>query len=167
MIIPMPQRRPGFTLVEVLIYAALVGMVMVSVVLLASTAFTVRSRVRSALILEENIRFASGRIVSLVTGASGMTFPTIGTTSSTLVMTMTSPSQSPTTISLSNGTIMLAQGSSTALALTSSEVAISNLSINRVSSTAPFVRILISGGLRNPPPQSPTLTVTTTAAVRR
>lgn len=162
------QRRPGLTLIEVLIYTAFVGMIMVSMALLASTAFTVRGKLRDALVLEQNIRSSLNRISFLVSEASGITTPPLGSASGILVLTMPTGAQSPTTITTTSGTIMLTQGATgTAQALTSNEVSISTLTLTRVSSTNPVVRIVVTGGMRNAASTYETLTVTTTASVRR
>lgn len=157
----------GLTLIEVLLYAVLVGMTMTALVLLATTAFKVRSEIRAQIILDDEMRFASGRILSAVHEATGITAPAIGVTSSTLTLSMASSTQDPTTITLSGGIITLAQGTGTAVALTSSELNVSTLSFSRVSSTVAMVRLVMTGALRNATSEYGSLTVTTTAAVRR
>ncbi len=164
----MLLRRPGFTLIETLIYTAFVGMIMTTMVLLASTAFTVRSKLRASIVLEQNVRFAVTRITTVISEASGITTPALGTSSSTLVLTTSATSTNPTTIRNTGGIITITQGATgTALTLNSNEVSFSNLSFTRVSSTAAMVRIVASGGLRNAAASYATITVTTTAAVRR
>ena len=164
----MLLRRPGFTLIETLIYTAFDGMIMTTMVLLASTAFTVRSKLRASIVLEQNVRFAVTRITTVISEASGITTPALGTSSSTLVLTTSATSTNPTTIRNTGGIITITQGATgTALTLNSNEVSFSNLSFTRVSSTAAMVRIVASGGLRNAAASYATITVTTTAAVRR
>ncbi|MCR4256756.1 MAG: hypothetical protein NUW08_03560 [Candidatus Uhrbacteria bacterium] len=162
------QRRPGFTLVETLIYTAFVGTIMVSMTLLAYSTFTIRSRVRASIILQENIRFAVGRTTHLVNEAEEISSPGFGITDGTLVLVTNATSTNPTTFTTVDGTVFVTQGvAGTPEALTSEEVFISNLSFTRVSSTSDMIRMVASGGLRNAAPSYPTITVTTTAAVRR
>lgn len=163
----MRSHRPGFTLVETLLYTAFVGMIMTSMTLLAYTTFSVRGKLRTALILEQNMRFAVGRVTTLVNEASGITSPTLGATSGTLILATTATSTNPTTITSVGGIIYLTQGATgTVEALTSNEISISSFSFTRVSSTSPMVRFVLSGGLRNASTSYGALTVTTTAAVR-
>lgn len=164
----MRTHQRGFSLLEVLIYTAFIGTIMVSMTLVANAAFTMRSKLRAALILEQNLRFAVGRVTALVTEASGMTTPALGATSGTLVLVMTTTSTNPTTVTNIDGIVYVTQGATgTAQALTSNEVSMTTLSFTRVSSTSAVVRIVASGGPRNAASSYGTLTVTTTAAVRR
>jgi len=161
------RRCPGFTLIETLLYIAFVGMILTSVVLLATTALTVRSKVRASVILEENIRFATSRIRGLVTEATGITTPAVSMTGATLVLTMASSTLNPTTITLTNGAITLTQGLGTALAITANEVMVAQLTFTTLNGTAPAARIVLTAGLRNALPSYPTMTVTTTAVIHR
>lgn len=163
----MFHRRPGFTLIETILYVAFTAMILTSVVLLVTTALNVRSRVRASVILEENMRFASGRIRSLVSEATGITTPAAGTVSSTLVLVTASTTTNPTTIRLAGGVITLTQGAGAAMALTSNEVAISALTFARLAGIVSSTRIVVTGGLRNASAAYPTMTVTTTASIPR
>lgn len=164
----MTHRRPGFTLIEVLIYTVFVGMIMIAMTLLANTTFTVRSKLRASLILEQNVRVAVSRIVSLVNAASDISVPSLGGSGGTLVLTMPVTTQNPTTITSIDGTIIITQGAAgTAQTLTSNEIVISTLLFARVSSTTPMVRMVVLGGTRNASASYGVITTTTTAAVRR
>ncbi len=163
----MTRHRPGFTLIETLLYTLFVGMLMTSMTLLAYTAFSIRDKLRASLIVEENVRFSLGRIASLVSEASDVSVPTVGSTSGTLILSMPSVANSPTTIALTDGTVFLTQTTGTTVALTSNEVSFSTLSFTRVSSTSAIIRIVATGGMRNATSAYATFTVTTTAAVRR
>ncbi len=161
------RRSSGFSLLEVLLYAAFVGIILTSVILLATMAFTARSKVRTELVLKQNVRYALAQIALSVADATGITSPAIGVTSSTLVLGTSVTSTNPTTFTLTNGTITMSQGTGTALALLSNEVSLSNFTFTRVSSTTPTVRIVVSGGILGAAPNYPTMVVTSTAAIRR
>ena len=164
----MLHHRPGFTLVETLIYTAFVGMIMTSMTLLVSATFTMRSKLRATVILDQNVRFAALRINALVNEAGGMSAPSLASSSGTLVLTMTATSTNPTTIKNSGGIITVTQGAGgSAQALTSDEVSFSNLTFTRVSSTSAMVRMVMTASPRGSPSSYGTLTVTTTAAIRR
>jgi Tfp pilus assembly protein PilW len=160
-------KQRGFTLIEVLLYTMIAGAILLAAVRLATTALTIRSKVRSTLVLEENVRFASGRITNLVLEATGITTPVIGTPSSTLALTTSVVTTTPSTFRLTNGALTLAQGTGTAMAITSNEVKVTRLLFTRVSSTTPIVRIELTATLTNASVSFPSLSVTTTADVRK
>lgn len=161
----------GFSLVEIIIYTALLGLVMTGFVLVTQTAIIMQSRTRNALILEENIRFAQNRIVSLIHQASEITTPTANSSGSNLILTMDDQAKNPTTISVSGGVIYITEGNSPSENLTSSEIDITNLNFTGISGkngTAAGAQIKISGQLKNAAVRFQTsLTVQNTSAVRR
>ncbi len=161
------RPAPGFTLIEILIYTAAVAVVMVGVTLLATAALSVRSQVRASIILEENYRFATNRMVSLINGAVGITEPLTGFTGQEIILIMREPAVNPTVINTQDGVVFVRQGAGQPVALTSEEVDIDSLQFIRASSTIPMVRVVMSGALRDAHPSYPSLTVTTTAVVRQ
>lgn len=161
------HRRSGFTLIEVLMFTAFVSILMTGATFLMASALTVRSHVRAAHILEENLRFAMNRIRSLEESGSGVLMPSISTTGAALTLVMPTAAENPTTINLADGTLFLTQGSVPAAALTSREILISNLTFLHVSSTPPMVRTVLTAGLRNATVSFPSMTVTSTGSLRR
>ncbi|MDF1497349.1 MAG: prepilin-type N-terminal cleavage/methylation domain-containing protein [Patescibacteria group bacterium] len=159
--------KSGFTLIEVLIYTAMVGLVMLGVIMLASVTLTVRSKVRASIILEENYRFTMSRITTMVNQAEDITSPLVGTNSEEIVLSMKESALSPTVINVQDGVIYVQQGVGQPMPLTSEEVDIQDFQIFRVSSTAPMVRMVVYGKLRGADSSYPDLTVTTTAVIRK
>lgn len=140
--------RRGFTLIEVLIYIAILAVMLLNIVELTSGIFDLRGRTRASLTLEENLRFALNRIVARVSDADDITAPASGT-SSTLTLDMALAAEDPTTITLSNGAVELTEGTGTPTPLTSDEVEITTLSFTRLSGTPAGVRIDITGELES------------------
>lgn len=161
------HREKGFTLIEAVLYTACVSILMTGTLLLTSTALTMRSKLRASVILEENLRFTLQRVNSLVSGASAITSPALSTTGTTLTLTMPTPAENPTTISLNAGSLTLTQGSAPTSTLISNEIVVSRLMFTRVSSTTPTIRTVFTAGLRNATVSYPSITVTTTDSVRR
>jgi type II secretory pathway component PulJ len=161
------SSKSGFTLLEVVIYTAMVGIIMLGVVMLAVVTLDVRGKVRASIILEENYRFAVNRITTLVNQADDISYPLMGTESNELILLMSEPALSPTVINNLNGVIYVQQGSGQAMALTSEEVDVLNFSVERASTTLPMVRVVMYGELRGAAPSYPDLTVTTTAVIRK
>ena len=160
------HRRDGFSLVEMLLYTLFVAILMTSMVLLAYTVFTYQSKVRSMLMVDQDLRFAMQRIQSYIQSANGITTPTVGASSSTLVLSMTTSTLNPTTISLAGGIVSVTQGTSTAQGLTPSETTVSSLSFSRVSTTSAIIRVVLTGSVGSGT-GSQTLTVTSTVSVPR
>lgn len=137
----------GFTLIETIIYTALVGMVLGASVLTMQSLLDARNRNRSALILEEGMRFALGRINYRVSHASGVTFPASGT-DTTLTLSMSTPSMNPTTFSLTSGTVMISEGGSAPIPLTGSHLEITLLTFQRLEGSPPAAHVHLDGRLR-------------------
>ena len=160
-------RRNGFTIFEVLLYTAFVAMILSSVTILVSAALSSQSKLRSSLILKTNVRYALLQIQSAVGEAKSITTPASGVTSSTIVLTTASSTQTSFTFPAASGTLMMAQGTSTALQLLSNEVQITNFAVTRLSSASSTLSISLSAKLRGASASYPTVSVTTTAAIRR
>lgn len=166
--------KRGFTLVEILIYTALLGVIMSAVVLVSHAMLQARAKTRAGLILEENLRYALTRIVGRVHDMSEIVLPLTGT-DDTLVLATTDPGELPTTIALENGLITIAGGIGATLSLagaplplTSAEVEVTTLSFMRLSAIPGAVRVSITGRLRDAMgAYQSTLTVLDTAVIRR
>jgi len=152
---------------EVLIYTAMVSVIMLGVISLAFVTLDVRGKVRASIILQENYRFAMNRVTMIVNQAEDITYPTIGETGTELILAMAEPALDPTVINTVDGIIYVQQGLGQPMALTSAEVDVQGFSIDRASTTAPMVRIVVSGRLRDSHSSYPDLSVTTTAVVRK
>lgn len=158
--------RPGFTILEMIIYTAIIGMILVTVVYVMNTTYQVRARVGSSSVVHESMDFAKKRIAASLHNASGIIVPASGT-SSTLRLTMPDVALDPTVYTLSNGQIWIKEGSKENLPLTSSEVTISSLQFMRGTSTPPLIRIVLSGNRKDAQgPYSTPLTLTTSAVIR-
>lgn len=159
--------KRGFTLLEVLIYTALIGAILGSVLILADSLFRVRVRTRTGFILEQNLRHAMVTVVSRVHEADDITLPASGA-GTTLVLDMHPPAEDPTTIELTGGVLMIQSGSGASLPLTSLEVEITDATFSRLTGTPASVQVSLTGQLRDVAAMyQSTLTVTDTATIRR
>jgi prepilin-type N-terminal cleavage/methylation domain-containing protein len=160
-----PKR--GFTLIEILIYTAIMGSIFVSSVFITRAMYDTRARIRSSVILEENMRFALARIMSEVREADGVSEP-VSSTGTTLTLIMNDPAHDPTVISLADGVITMSKGGNPAAALTSSEAEITSLVFTRSEGDFPLIRAELGGRMRNAAgPYQATLTLWNSAAIRR
>lgn len=159
--------RKGFTLIEILIYTALLGMIMGAAILITKSSLEARAKNRSALILNENMHFAITRLEARVHAAIDITAPASGSANS-LTLSMTDSSKNPTVFNLSGGVLKITESSGNATALTSDEIEITNLTFTRLTGTPTAVRIQLDGRLRNAVGvYQSTLSLTDTAVIRR
>lgn len=156
----------AFTIVEMMMYTAIVGMILVVVVYVTSTVYNVRARVASASVVHESMEYAQDRISILLHAATAVTIPSSGT-SSTLQLTMPDTARDPTIISLSGGQVWIKEGTKPKLPLTSAEVAISDLQFTRSAANPPVMRMQMTGDRKNAKTSySAPLTLTTSAGIR-
>ncbi len=161
------STKSGFTLLEVLIYTAMVGIIMMGVIMLSAIALEVRGKVRASIILQQNYRFALSRITTVVNQADDITSPVEGTSSTELILEMSEPALNPTIINSQNGVLYVKEGISDPIPLTSKEIDIQSFVVLRAGTTLPMVKIVTYGRLRNADTSYPDLTVTTTAVIRK
>lgn len=156
----------GFTILEMVIYTAIVGMILSTVVYVTNTVYNVRARVSTSSVVHESVVYAQDRILTSLHSATAVVIPASGA-SSTLQLTMPDATRDPTTYSLSGGQIWVKEGTKAKLPLTSSEVSVSNLEFLRGSNLPPIIRVQITADRRNANrAYSAPLSVTTTAAIR-
>lgn len=156
----------GFTILEMIIYTAIVGMILTTVVYVTNTVYNVRARVSTSSVVHESVVYAQDRILTSLHAATAVVVPASGA-SSTLQLTMPDPMRDPTVYSLSGGRIWVKEGTKAKLPLTSSEISVSNLEFMRGTNLPPIIRIQITADRRNAKrAYSAPLSVTTTAAIR-
>jgi prepilin-type N-terminal cleavage/methylation domain-containing protein len=135
--------QSGFTLVELLLYSVLIGVL----VLAASGVLTIlqRQMVRSQVIreVEEQGTAVMQIINQTIRNSTGITSPSTGSSGSSLTITVSTVGSSPTVIDLASGVLRITEGAGSPIALTSSKVTVSSLTFNNYSraSTPGTVRI--------------------------
>ena len=164
----MRNHKKGYTLIELILYTAILSSVLTVMIFITRSMYDARARVRTSVLVRENLRFALTQMVANIRGADGVTTPSSASTSSTLELIMNDSAINPTIFSVGNGQVWLAQGSEDAVAITSAEVEVTELSFERSSTDPPFVRITLSGDKRDAagPYQFP-ITLTDSATIRR
>lgn len=121
-------KSKGFTLVELLLYVTLTGILLTSVSL---TYYVVlRTRVKNETVSDIDVvgRMALDRISQTIRNANGITSPSIGSTQSSLTLAVPDSAKNPTVFTLSGGAIMIQEGTGGAVALTPTRMTITSLS---------------------------------------
>jgi type II secretory pathway pseudopilin PulG len=96
------QSRAGFTLLELLLYSAIVGIISVGLVSITSSIYNYYLNVQVKTNLSQSLRFVAQSIQQAITGAVSMATSSGG---STLVLSMNTHGQNPTKFGLLNGRI--------------------------------------------------------------
>lgn len=132
----------GFTLVEMVLYVSLCSVILLS--LSTFMASLLDSRVRSQSIAEVNQQGAQAMHMMTQTIRNGrsVTSPSIGTSSSSLVVITGNALLNPTIFNTASGTLFIKEGSDASIALTNHRVAVSGLLFQNVSSSSSTEKII-------------------------
>lgn len=117
----------SFTLLELLIYLGIVAMVLTIASALVYASIQARVRRRSIAAVEQEGLRVSELIGFVVRNSSAITGPLPGATSATLTLSTDATSSTPTIFRLATGTILVTEGTSTPIALTSNRTVASAL----------------------------------------
>lgn len=124
------QRNFGFSLIELLVYIGIFGMVLSALI---PFAWSVIQAGEKNMVIEEvntNARYISERIKLEIRNSTGIN----SATGSSLSLSTSTPLTNPTVIDLSAGNIRITQGANPAAVLNSSNSAISSLNFVSYSS---------------------------------
>lgn len=127
------DRRRAFTIIELLLYIALVSVLLLS--LSAFWANTIQSRIKTQTISEvdEVGTQAMNLITQSIRNADSVTTPAVGTSGAGLTLTMATAGVNPTVFDLSSGVIRVTEGATPAVNIISDKLAITNLSFQNLS----------------------------------
>ncbi len=130
----------GFTLVEVLIYIAIIGLVMTSFLYFGTAIFDYRNKSYVVQEVQANERLALGLISQKIRGAKDVNIAssTFNTDPGVLSLVMDNSSKNPTVIKLNqnDGVLQITEGNATATALTVQKVKITNLAFTNLTATS-------------------------------
>lgn len=143
------KKNSGTTLIEILIYIALIGMIVGSIILLTGAVLNSHVKTKSSLLLEENLRFAMEIIKRDIFSASDISLPLVGEGGNTATITFDNPVNNPTIFFLDNGAIMVQRGAGQATAIISDKVEVISLVFTRLNSAPASLKIEIVGQLRD------------------
>jgi len=128
--------RRGFTLLEMLIYILIVGVVLVATTLFAYEFLVARTKSAAFQETERNARLALARVAYEIRRADGYNLAgsTFGSNPGALSLIMPAASgRNPTVFAVSGGRLTIQQGAGPVLPLTSSKVTVSDLTIDDLS----------------------------------
>lgn len=123
------MRKPGFTIVEILIFFGLTSIFLTVITDLFVAIFDVKRESEATSAVEQDGRFILSRLIYDISRASAITNPSsMGATSNSLVLTI---GGSANTYALSGGNLNLANGAGVN-SLNSSETSVSAITFQRI-----------------------------------
>ena len=147
------SSRKGFSLLETLLYVAVSSVILLSVSLFLTVLLS--SRIKNQAISDVNQQGL--QIMQLVTqtirNSKTVDFPSIGSTSNSLSVSVFDTLLSPTIFDIASGTVRIQEGSGNPIPLTNSHVTVSSLlfqNISSISSTDRIIRISFTIDYNNP-----------------
>lgn len=119
----------GFTLLEFILYFALIAIVVSSITIFALDVIRTRAKTAVVAEVEQNMRFGLQRVLRTVRQASSLNVgaSTFDSDNGVLSVTMASASNSPTVFDLSGGALRMKEGTGPAVPLTTSRVNVKRL----------------------------------------
>jgi len=127
------NRQQGYTLIELLLYVAIVGSLLTGVVTFFGIVVDARVKNQSVTEVNEQGTFALDYVAQTIRNANSLTSPTIGTTASALTIAVPTASLTPTVFSLSSGALQVKEGAAAAVNLTGSKVQVTAFSVKNLS----------------------------------
>lgn len=121
------EGRMGFTLIEVVVYFAILGVFLFFVVNVATTVIFLRAKSKAIESVSQNSGFILHTISLAIRRATGVSFPAVGASGSTLVLVMPVASRNPTTFSVSGGILYVQERTGPLVALMTPDVRVSGL----------------------------------------
>lgn len=127
------MKNRGFTLVELLLYAAMLSIIIFSVGIFLSLLLQSRTKNQVIAEVEQQGVLAMQRMTQVVRNSTLINSPATGASGSTLSVTMPQAPSSPTVFALSGGVITMAQGMGATVGLTNNLVSVSGLTFSNLS----------------------------------
>ncbi|MBF8280254.1 MAG: hypothetical protein HW383_27 [Candidatus Magasanikbacteria bacterium] len=143
--------RRGFTLIEVIIYVAMISLFMTALVTFAVNVMLARAKNNSISDINQEARHILRRMETAIVNSKYILSPATSTAAAFFQLRMASSTLNPTSFEVSNGAVAIKEGNGATTTLTSSRVTFDapyfyNLSVN----TTPTLRLQFRSGLTDP-----------------
>lgn len=126
----------GFTLLELLLYTSLVGILFMSLTSVSVLIFQSRVKNQTIAEVEQQGVQAMQIITQSIRNTENITSPAVGTSAPSMTLDLIGTVNDPTVIAESGTALQITEGVIPAVSLTSSKVSVSNVSFNNISRTS-------------------------------
>ncbi len=129
----IPNDQAGFTLIELVVYVAIVGVLLLSIVSFYGLVIDVRVKNQSIAEVNQQGQLAMDGITQTIRNATSITTPALASSGAALTLVVPTGSLSPTVFKLNGTALQITAGVSTPVALTGSKVQISSLTFKNLT----------------------------------
>jgi len=129
------KNKKGFTLVEVMLYIALISALVLMMSSFLYMVLGARSKSQAILEVESQGKFVMSQITQTIRNSDSITIPLAGSSGQILSLTSQVPTRNPTVFNSTGTDIQIKEGTDPIIPLTSSQVSISGLSFQNISRT--------------------------------
>lgn len=127
------MKNKGFTLVELIIYIAIIGTIFIVMTGFLWNVILGNIKETAYQEIQQNSRFAMIKITQEIKKATGINIPLPGNSANSLSLVMAVPHLNPTVFDVVGGKLRITQGISGPYELTSDQVIVSNLQFDNLS----------------------------------
>lgn len=121
------NQPTGFTLVELLIYIAVAAVILLALSQFFALALSIRVKAQSVAEVEQQGTLVLTKMTQIIRNATAITTPITGATSTSLTLTVSTGTNSPTIFDVASSILRIKEGTANAISLTDSHVAVTNL----------------------------------------
>ena len=138
------KKIKGFTLIEVIVYIAIMSTIVIALSSLFSVLLQTRVRNQTVTEVDQVGVNLMQKITQTIKNSSGINSPAKGTSSSILSLSNAVSSINPTVFSLNANNILITEGVNSSVILNSNTISISSLTFQNVSGTSNLGNIKIT-----------------------
>lgn len=148
------EPRRGFTLIELIIYVALISIFSLVFVNFVFDVISTAEKARVRQELQQNARFALDRMLQEIRSAQSINTgsSTFGTSPGVLSVSTATPGTNPTIFDVSGGVLRVKLGAASAVPITDSKYVVTNLVFDDLSVSNKTVNVRVSLTLAHPNP---------------
>ncbi|HTE58610.1 MAG TPA: prepilin-type N-terminal cleavage/methylation domain-containing protein [Verrucomicrobiae bacterium] len=140
----MKRNTAGYTLIELLLYISIAGILLLAVTSFFQLTLDARAKSQTIMEVDEQGTALMEYITQTVRNADSITTPVAGATGSSLTIAVPTAGLSPTIFDLTGTTAQVKEGVATAVALTNNKVQISSLTFKNLTRGGTFGAVQVS-----------------------
>jgi competence protein ComGC len=126
----------GVTLVEMLLYISIVSIFLFSIATFSSSVVKIKVSSQTQNEVNQQSLQMMNMLSYIIKNAQYVASPSVGISSSTLILGIRYPSLATTTLYVASGTLFVQEGTSTSVALTGNRITVSSLSFTPVKASS-------------------------------